>query len=193
MTIDPTAVHRDFPQAAFIHPSALLFGTLELAQDVSIWPYAVIRADMHHVSIGARTNIQDHVMIHVGGTTPTIVGADCSITHRVTLHGCKVGDRVLVGIGSTIMDGCEIGDNCIVAGHSFLKEGTIVPPNSIVMGSPAKVTRTRDNSVANALNAWMYLQNARGFSRGEYRTWAAPGFAALAAAEQQRLAALYGA
>ncbi|MFX6330628.1 gamma carbonic anhydrase family protein, partial [Acinetobacter baumannii] len=90
--------------------------------------------EVHEVVIGPRSNVQDFVMIHVGNSGGTIVGADCSITHHVTLHGCTLGDNVLVGIGATIMDGCVIGENSIIAGGSFLKENTIVPPNSIVAG-----------------------------------------------------------
>lgn len=176
--------------AAYVHGSAALFGAVTLAEGVSVWPQVVMRAEMHEIRIGARTNIQDFTMIHIGGTTPTIVGEDCSITHHCTLHGCRIGDRVLVGIGSTIMDGCEIGDNCIIAGGSFLKEGTVIPANSIVMGSPGKVTRERNSAVANALNAWMYLENARAYARGEHRIWASPEFGPRMVAERERLAAM---
>ena len=124
------------------------------------------------MSIGARTNVQDFVMVHVGATTPTVVGEDRSITHHVTLHGCSIGDRVLVGIGATIMDGCVIGENSIVAGGSFLKENTVIPPNSIVAGVPAVVKATRDNSAANEFNARLYLANAEGYSREDHRVWA---------------------
>ena len=131
-------------------------------------------------------------MIHFGAGSPTIVGEDCSITHHCTLHGCRIGDRVLVGIGSTIMDGCEIGDNSIIAGHAFLKEGTIIPPNSIVMGAPGKVVRERDNSAANAFNAWMYHQNAIAYARGEHRLWGSAEFAEAAREARARLEAAYG-
>jgi len=177
---------------AFVHPSAQLYGAVEIAAGASIWPNVVVRAESLQVRIGARSNIQDFVMIHIGAGTGTIVGEDCSITHHVTLHGCRIGDRVLVGIGATVMDGCEIGDNSIVAGQAFLKEGTVIPPNSIVMGAPAKVVRERDNAVANALNAWMYAQNAAAYARGDHRLWSRDDFRAAAAAERQRLEMLYG-
>lgn len=158
--------------SAFIHPSALLYGKLSLGPGVSVWPNVVVRAEMHEVVIGARTNLQDFVMVHVGAATPTIVGEDCSITHHVTLHGCVIGDRVLVGLGATIMDGCLVGENSIVAGGSFLKEGTIVPPNSIVAGVPAVVKATRDNAAANLRNAMIYQENAKAYAVGEHRLWA---------------------
>ena len=177
---------------AWIHTSAQLYGDVHVAAHASVWPNVVIRAESQEVRIGARTNIQDFVMIHIGGGTGTIVGEDCSITHHCTLHGCIIGDRVLIGIGSTIMDGCEVGENSIIAGHAFLKEGTIVPPNSIVMGAPGKVVRERDNAVANAMNAWMYAQNAAAYARGDHRVWASPAFAEAMRAERERLTALYG-
>jgi len=138
----------DLSTAAFVHPSAVMYGKIRISAGVTIWPNVVMRAEMHGIDIGEQTNIQDFVMIHIGATTPTIIGRDCSITHHCTLHGCKIGDRVLVGIGATLMDGVEVGDNSIIAGGSFLKEGTIIPPNSIVMGSPGKVSKERNNAVA---------------------------------------------
>jgi carbonic anhydrase/acetyltransferase-like protein (isoleucine patch superfamily) len=151
---------------AFIHDTALLYGKVTIGQGGSVWPYVVTRAEMHEIRIGARTNIQDHVMIHVGYSTPTIVGEDCSITHRVVLHGCEIGDRVLIGIGATIMDGVKIGSNSIVAGHSIVTEGSEFPENSIIAGSPAKLVKTRDNSAANLMNAKFYHLNALNYANG---------------------------
>jgi len=138
------------------------------------------------VSIGAYTNLQDHVMVHVGYHTPTIVGAYCSITHRVTLHGCTVGDNCLIGIGATLMDGVVIGENSIVAGHTFLREGTIIPPNSIVMGTPGKVVRTANNYVANRINAMLYHRNGACYAKGDHRAWEGPAFEAQMREHKQR-------
>jgi carbonic anhydrase/acetyltransferase-like protein (isoleucine patch superfamily) len=90
------------------------------------------------------------------------------------------------------MDGCVIGENSIVAGGAFLKERTVIPPNSIVMGSPGKVTRTRNNAAANAFNAFMYRKNGEAFARGDFRYWSSDGFRTEMAAEKVRLAELYG-
>lgn len=175
---------------AYIHPSALVYGAVTAEPESSLWPNVVIRAEMHHVHIGRRSNLQDFVMVHVGYHHPTIIGEDCSVTHHCTLHGCTLGDRVLVGIGSTIMDGCVVGANSIVAGHSFLKEGTVIPPNSIVMGAPGVVVKTRNNAVANAFNAWLYHQNALAFARGDHRGWSGPAFEEASRRELARLEAL---
>lgn len=153
-------------EPAFIHDTAQLFGKVTLGPGCSVWPYVVTRAEMHEIVIGARTNIQDHVMIHVGYATPTIVGEDCSITHRVVLHGCEIGDRVLIGIGATIMDGAKIGSNSIVAGHSIVTEGSVFPENSIIAGSPAKLIKTRDNGTPNLMNARFYHMNAQNYAKG---------------------------
>ncbi|MGU9979301.1 gamma carbonic anhydrase family protein [Phreatobacter sp. HK31-P] len=167
--------------AAFVHPSAQIYGQVSLAAGVSVWPNAVIRAEMHEVVIGERSNVQDFVMIHVGNGTGTHVGKDCSITHHVTLHGCRIGDNVLVGIGATIMDGCIIGENSIIAGGSFLKENTVIPPNSIVAGVPAVVKANRDSGAANRFNAWLYAANADAYARGEHRFWSEADLKAAAA------------
>jgi carbonic anhydrase/acetyltransferase-like protein (isoleucine patch superfamily) len=163
------SIHPD----CFVHPSAQLYGKIILSKDVSIWPNAVIRSEIRSVEIGQRTNIQDFVMIHVGFESGTIVGADCSITHHVTLHGCRLGGRVLVGIGSTIMDGYVVGDNVPITGGSFLKENTVVPPNSIVAGIPARVIGQRDNGVANLANAKAYVVNAMAYAEHNHRAFEA--------------------
>ena len=159
-------------KAAYLHPSALIYGKVRIEKGASLWPYTVIRAESQDVVIGEYTNIQDFVMIHVGEGTSTIVGSHCSITHHCTLHGCTIGDNCLIGINTTIMDGCVIGNNCIVAGHSFLKEGTVIPDNSIVMGTPGKVVRTQNNYARCRMNAFMYYRNALAFTRDEHREWA---------------------
>ena len=162
----------DVSKAAFVHPTALLYGEVALGTGASIWPYAVARAEVHSVSIGGYTNIQDFVMLHVGYETPTVIGAYCSITHRVTLHGCTIGDNCLIGIGATVMDGAVIGENSIVGEHALVRPGVVVPPNSIVAGIPARVIRSQDNRAANRENAMMYFENALAYARGEHRVWA---------------------
>lgn len=154
---------------ALLHPTAQLHGKVRVGPGASIWPYVVMRSEMHHISIGARTNLQDFVMIHVGNQTPTVVGEDCSITHRVTLHGCEIGDRCLIGINATIMDGAKIGSNSIVAGHAIVMQNQVFPENSVIAGVPAKLVATRDSGAANLLNARFYEAFARGLARGEER------------------------
>lgn len=167
-----------FPAAAYIDATARLYGEIEVGEAASIWPYAVIRAESSFVRVGRCSNIQDHVMVHVGYHSPTIVGDYCSITHRVVLHGCMIGDHCLIGIGATIMEGAVIGENSIVAGHSFVADNTIIPPNSIVMGTPAKVVRTLNSFVPNRINALLYHRNALAYARGHHRAWDGPEYEA---------------
>lgn len=159
----------DILHAAFIHPTAVLYGRITLGADVSVFPYVVIRSEAYDIRIGARTNIQDFVMIHIGNRTPTIVGEDCSITHRVTLHGCEIGDRCLIGINSTIMDGASIGSNSIVAEHSLVRAGQEFPENSIIAGSPARLIREHDCSEPNLMNARMCQAIACAYAEGRDR------------------------
>ncbi|MGL6042338.1 MAG: gamma carbonic anhydrase family protein, partial [Sandaracinobacteroides sp.] len=149
----------DLGKAAFVHPSAAIYGKVRMGEGSSIWINAAIRSEAAHVDIGAYTNIQDFVMIHTDPGRPVLIGSHCSITHHATIHGSTIGDNVLVGINATIYGGCHIGDNSIVGQHAYVKDGTIVPPNSIVVGSPAKVIRTANNWVANRMNALFYHRN----------------------------------
>lgn len=174
---------------AFIHETVLIYGKVLIGEGASLWPYVVIRSEMHEVRIGERTNIQDFVMIHVGNETPTIIGDNCSITHHCTIHGAKIGDNCLIGINATVMDGAKIGRNSIVAGHSIVTEGTFIPENSIVAGSPAKVIKTRDNGVANALNARFYYENALAYARGDHRVTESEAFKKAMAEEMRILTA----
>ncbi|ABS64707.1 transferase hexapeptide repeat containing protein [Parvibaculum lavamentivorans DS-1] len=173
---------------AFIHETALVYGKVIIGEGASLWPYVVIRSEMHEVRIGKRTNVQDFVMIHVGNETPTIIGDNCSITHHVTIHGAEIGDNCLVGINATVMDGVKIGRNSIVAGHSIVTEGTVIPENSIVAGSPAKFIKTRDNRIANGMNARFYYENALAYARGEHRVTESDHFSTAMAAEMRALA-----
>jgi len=174
---------------AFIHPTALVYGKATIGKQSSLWPHAVLRAESDEIVIGAYTNIQDFVMIHVGYETGTYIGDYCSITHHCTIHGPRIGDNCLVGINATIMEGCVIGDNCTIGGGAYLREGTEVPDNSIVFGVPAKVVRRKNNWVFNRFNAALYHRNALAYRDGRHRSWTGPDFAAFKRDEMARLEA----
>ena len=165
-------------EPVWLAPGAQVYGKVEFAEGVSIWPNAVLRAESQYIRIGAYTNIQDFAMIHIG-VGPTQIGAYCSITHHCTIHGATIGDNCLIGINATIMDNAEIGDNCTIAGHTIVTEGTIIPANSIVAGVPGKVVKTLDNLMANKLNALAYYENARAYNKGHHRRWADEDFPQL--------------
>ena len=167
-------------------PGAQYYGDVRFAEGVSLWPNAVLRAESEFIEVGANTNIQDFAMIHIGGG-PTLIGAYCSITHHATIHGATIGDNCLIGINATIMDGARVGANSIVAGHAIVREGEDIPPNSVVAGVPGKVVATRNNYVANKLNAYAYLENAQAYLAGEHRRWSQPDYAERMQALQQTL------
>jgi carbonic anhydrase/acetyltransferase-like protein (isoleucine patch superfamily) len=191
-----TELRARYPGAAYIDPTARVYGKVEIGERASLWPYAVIRAEGQFVRIGPLANLQDHVVVHVGDRAPTIVGDHCSIAHRAVLHGCTIGDNCLIGIGATLMEGAVIGENSIVAGHSYVANDTVVPPNSIVMGTPARVVRTHNSFVANRINAMLYLRNALAYARGDHRAWDGPEYEAQLRAwrleAEREFAARYG-
>ncbi|NVK23767.1 MAG: gamma carbonic anhydrase family protein [Gammaproteobacteria bacterium] len=132
----------------FIEDSAVLYGDITLGDDVSIWPLVAARGDVNTITIGARTNIQDGSVLHVTRKSetnpngnPLIIGEDVTIGHKAMLHGCTIGNRVLVGMGAIVMDGAIVGDDCIIGA------GTLVPPNKqlepgyLYLGNPMKQAR----------------------------------------------------
>lgn len=143
--VDPTA---------FVDQTAQVIGDVELGAESSVWMNAVVRGDVHYIRIGARSNVQDNSVVHVQHQTyPTVIGDDVTIGHAAVVHGCTVGNRVLIGMGAIILNGAQIGDDCIVAAGTLVTERTIIPPRSMVMGSPGKVRRgLTDAEVASILD-----------------------------------------
>ena len=128
--------------SCFVEDSAQVIGDVELGEDSSVWFNSVLRGDVNPIRIGRRTNIQDLSMIHVTSHRySTAIGDDVTVGHHVVLHGCTVGNRVLVGMGAIVMDGVEIGDDCIIGAGTLLTPGTKIPPGSLVVGSPGRVKR----------------------------------------------------
>jgi carbonic anhydrase/acetyltransferase-like protein (isoleucine patch superfamily) len=126
----------------FVAPNATLIGDVTLGDEVSVWFGAVLRGDVGRIEVGPRTNLQDLVCVHMtGDLSNTLVGADVTVGHGAILHGCSIGDRCLVGMGSVVMDNAEIGAGSVVAAGALVPPRMVVPPRSLVRGSPAKVIR----------------------------------------------------
>jgi len=133
----------------WIAPSADVIGDVEIGEDSSIWFGTVIRGDVHYITIGSRTSIQDLSMVHIthhkkadrSDGSPTIIGDDVTIGHRVMLHGCTIEDACLIGMSATILDNAVIGKESIVGAGSLVTKGKVFPPRSLILGSPAKVVR----------------------------------------------------
>ena len=131
----------------------------------TIWYQSVIRGDYGVISIGDRSNIQDGSVVHVDEQYPTVVGDDVTVGHRCIIHGCTIEDRVIVGMGSTIMNGAKIGQDSIVGANSLVTERKEFLPGSLIMGSPAKVIRALTNEEKQSIlvNAHEYVQNGQKF------------------------------
>jgi gamma-carbonic anhydrase len=143
---DIRAYRGKFPQiaaSAYIDPSSVIIGDVVIGEDSSIWPMTVVRGDVHHIRIGNRTNVQDGCVLHVMKDQYSLtLGDEVTVGHSVTLHGCTIESRVLIGMGCVILNGAVIGSNCIIAAGALVTERTVIPAGSMVMGSPAKVKRT---------------------------------------------------
>ncbi len=162
-------VHVTLDEPGFIHETARLQGKVYVGPEVSIWTYAVTRSEQFEIHIGARSNIQDFVMIHEGVSSGTRIGEDCSITHHVTLHGCEIGDGCLIGINAVVMDGAKIGRGSIVAGQAIVRENQMFPEYSVIAGVPAKRVATRDQYDANVANARYYQKLSAVYLNGQDR------------------------
>lgn len=170
MAVDPSARILSLPNlpapvvaaSAFVAPGAVLVGRVILGERSSVWYNSVLRAEQEMISLGAGSNLQDNVSCHVDRGFPLTVGENVSVGHGAVLHGCTIGDSVLVGMSATIMNGAVIGTGSLVAAGALVLEGTIVPPGSLVAGVPAKVRRElSDDEIAGIrVNATNYLSHA---------------------------------
>lgn len=149
---------------AYVHSTAQVIGDVVLGPHSSVWPNTVIRGDVHYVRIGARTNVQDAVVIHVTtGRWPTVLGEDVTVGHRAVLHGCRIGHRCLIGIGAIVLDGAEVGDDCVVGAGALIPPGAKIPPGHLVLGVPGKIVRqlTDEEKQANLESARHYVAHAQ--------------------------------
>ena len=124
-------------KAAYIHPTAVLTGDVNLDEGCTVWPTAVLRGDDGAIYVGADTNVQDGVVIHGGAR----IGQAVTIGHRAVLHGCTVGDRALIGIGAIVLDGAVVGEDAIIAAGAVVSPSSVIPAGSVVMGVPGKIRR----------------------------------------------------
>lgn len=135
------ANHPALGDGAYVAPSADVIGRVTLGKDASVFFQCVLRADINSIEVGNRSNIQDHTTVHVASDLGTVIGERVSIGHGCVIHACVIKDRVLVGMGSVIMDGTVVGEDCLIAAGSLLPKGKTFPPGSLIMGNPARVVR----------------------------------------------------
>jgi len=129
-------------ESVFVVDSACIIGDVEIGQDSSVWFNTVIRGDVNYIRIGERTNIQDLSMLHVEKDIyPLFIGNETTIGHNVTLHGCRIKNRCLIGMGVIILNNAEIGEESIIGAGTLITENTIIPPRSLVTGVPGRIKR----------------------------------------------------
>ena len=137
-------------ESCYIDPMGIVVGDVVLAENVSVWPFAVIRGDVNSIRIGKNSNVQDHAMLHVShkkadkpNGSPLIIGEDVTIGHHVTLHGCTIGNRVLIGINSIILDDVIIPNDVMIGAGTLGAPGKVLESGWLYVGSPAKQARPR--------------------------------------------------
>jgi carbonic anhydrase/acetyltransferase-like protein (isoleucine patch superfamily) len=165
-SLDDVSPHVPPEGQWWLAPDAHVVGRCHIARDVGIWFGAVIRGDNDPIRVGARTNIQEHAMLHTDLGFPLSIGEDCTIGHRAILHGCTIGNGVLIGMGATILNGAVIPDGCLVGANALVTEGKVFEPNTLIVGAPAKAIRTLDEAALQRLkqSADSYVQNWKRFS-----------------------------
>ncbi len=161
MSIDPRA---------YIHPLAAVIGDVSLGARASVWPTAVIRADSASIVIGADTNVQDGVVLHVDRGYPLVVGARVSIGHRAVLHGATVEDDCLIAMGAILLNGVVVGAGSLVGAGAVCREGMRIPPRSVVLGVPARVAREATSEITDRIRKTMesYLSLQEEYRAGKY-------------------------
>ena len=156
----------------WIAPYAVLAGQVALGANVGIWFGVVARGDNESITIGAGSNIQEHVVLHTDMGFPLTIGEGCTIGHKAILHGCTIGDHTLVGMGATVLNGAVVGANCLIGAGALVTEGKNIPPGSLVIGAPGKVVRQLEPTEIERLHksAQGYVRNARRFATGLVRS-----------------------
>lgn len=170
MNVRPYLEHfPNIDESCYIDPVSAVIGEVSLAQDVSVWPFAVLRGDVNSITIGARSNVQDLSMLHVSHKTaakpngsPLVIGEDVTIGHKVMLHGCTIGNRVLVGMNTVILDDTVIEDDVMIGAGSLVPPRKRLESGYLYVGSPVKQVRplTDDEKAFLVYSAQHYMRVA---------------------------------
>lgn len=149
---------RPVEGGAFVASNAILTGDVTLGPDVGVWFGCVLRGDDAPLTVGRRTNVQDLTMVHADTGVPNVIGEECTVGHRVVLHGARVGDRCLIGMGAVLLGGSVIGDESLIAAGAVVRERFVVPPRSLVAGVPGKIVRELTDEEAR-----LFRESAQGY------------------------------
>jgi len=162
-TFHPEKIHAD----VWIADGAVVVGDVRLQANASVWFNAVLRGDTEALSIGEDSNIQDGVIGHADPGYPLIIGRGVTIGHRAVVHGARIGDNTLIGMGAIVLNGAQIGANCIVGAGALVTQNKVFEDNSLILGSPAKAVRslTSEEIASNRRSAAEYVAKARAFKQ----------------------------
>jgi carbonic anhydrase/acetyltransferase-like protein (isoleucine patch superfamily) len=155
--------------SAWVADSAVIIGKVRLGPGASVWPGAVLRGDNEWITIGERSNVQENCVLHTDPGCPLLVGADVTVGHLVTLHGCTIGDGALVGIGAIVLNRARIGAGCLVgAGAMVTEDKAFDAPGRLIIGSPAAAARVLEpEQVARLkMSALHYVEKAERMRKG---------------------------
>lgn len=139
---------------AYVADDATVVANVQIGAESSVWHQAVLRGDVAHVVLGARSNVQDGAVVHTADDLPAVIGQLVTVGHKAIVHACTVEDEVLVGMGAVILDGARIGARSIIGANATVKQGMEVPPGSLVLGTPAKVVRTLSAEEQDEIKNW---------------------------------------
>jgi len=152
--------------SAWVAPDANVIGNVVLGAKSSVWFGCTIRGDNERIEVGTGSNVQENCVLHTDPGCPITIGTNCTIGHKVMLHGCEIGENSLIGMGATILNGAKIGKNCLIGAGALITENKVIPDGSLVMGVPGKVVRTLDADAIAGLtrSAEHYQHNAARFA-----------------------------
>ncbi|SCI03794.1 MULTISPECIES: gamma carbonic anhydrase family protein [unclassified Romboutsia] len=156
-------IEPNIDESVFVAGSADIIGDVTISKNASIWYNAVIRGDEQPITIGENTNIQDGSVVHTGYNEPTRIGNNVTVGHKALVHGCKIGDNTLIGMGAIVLDGAEVGEFTLLGAGSLVPPGKKIPSGVLAMGSPAKVIRElsdeeKENLIQSSKN---YVETAK--------------------------------
>ncbi len=168
MIYELDGIAPEIAEDAWAAPDANLIGKVVLEERANVWFGSTLRGDNEEIRVGRGSNIQENCVLHTDMGFPLIVGADCTIGHKVMLHGCTIGEGSLIGMGATILNGAKIGKGCLIGAGALITEGKEIPDGSLVMGAPGKVVRNLDDRARAMLldSAARYRDNAARFRNG---------------------------
>ena len=168
MIYDLDGIAPIIDDTAWVADDVTLIGKVTLAAKSSVWFGSTLRGDNEMLTLGEGSNIQENSVLHTDMGYPLTIGKNCTIGHKVMLHGCTIGDNTLIGMGAMVMNGAVVGNNCLIGAGALITEGKVIPDGSLVMGAPGKIIRTLTDEAIEGLtrSALSYQKNAERYRKG---------------------------